>query len=263
MAWEDILRTMMKEGGIEKNNSCADGVINDVISGLTARKYLKCSKAEFESLVEQGLIQAHRDEFKRWKVSKRSVLDYLQRSQSSDETRLIVNENHYNEVIQRICSAKTSIKIMTANFKRFRLKPTDKQGSNYNDGTPFIEYLIGKSVQGVSVQIICSKPSESFSEEWEKYYHQNGDPELFEYMYCIRNHVKAVIIDNKYAYIGSANVTPAGLGQGLFSPGNYEAGIMTENVELVSAINNFFSSIWDESRCPNCHRYNQCKLTTI
>ena len=144
---------------------------SDLISGVTARKYLKCGKAEFESLVEQGIIEAYRDEYRRWRVSKQSILNYLHRSQSSHVTRLIVNENHYEEVIQRICSAESSIKIMTANFKRFRLKPTVDQGRNYNDGTPFIEYLMQKAVQGVSVQILCSMPSQSFTEEWEEYYH--------------------------------------------------------------------------------------------
>ena len=33
-----------------------------LISGLTARKYLDCSKSKFEKLVEEGVIQAHRDE---------------------------------------------------------------------------------------------------------------------------------------------------------------------------------------------------------
>lgn len=41
-----------------------------LISGLTARKYLKCTKTEFEKLVEQGIIQAHRDEEMRWRLSK-------------------------------------------------------------------------------------------------------------------------------------------------------------------------------------------------
>ena len=39
-----------------------------LICGHTARKYLKCSKAEFENLVNQGHIQAYRDEYMRWKV---------------------------------------------------------------------------------------------------------------------------------------------------------------------------------------------------
>ena len=40
-----------------------------LICGRTAREYLGCTKAEFESLVDHGLIQAYRDEYMRWKVS--------------------------------------------------------------------------------------------------------------------------------------------------------------------------------------------------
>ena len=229
-----------------------------LICGHTARKYLGCSKAEFEILVNKGLIQACRDDYGRWRVSKESVLNYAARSHSSSETRLIINENHYHEVIERICAAKSSIKIMTANFRRFNLKPTDSQGDHYKDGTPFIKYLMAKAVQGVSVQIICSEPSSTFSEEWKDYYRQMMNPKLFEYKYCDRNHAKVVIIDDKLAYVGSANVTPAGLGQGIFTPGNFEAGMITENQELVSSVNTLFSSIWDNNRCKGCHRAAKC-----
>ena len=51
-----------------------------LICGHTARKYLGCSKAEFESLVEQGFIQACRDDYGRWRVSKQSILNYTARS---------------------------------------------------------------------------------------------------------------------------------------------------------------------------------------
>ena len=229
-----------------------------LISGYTARKYLNCSKAEFESLVKQGLIQAYRDEIDRWRVSKKTVLDYMKHSLTSHETRFIVNENHYQEVIEQICVAKKSVKIMTANFKRFRLKPTDNQGKDYNDGTPFIKILMEKAVQGVSVQIICSNPSPSFTEEWQEYYRQMDEPDHFEYMFCDRNHAKVVVIDDKVGYVGSANVTPAGLGQGIFTPGNFEAGILTKNQEVITSVKDFFSMIWDEKWCINCHRAEKC-----
>lgn len=250
------------------------------ISRLTATKYLKCSNAKFESLVKEGVIQAHRDEKMRWRVSKESVLKLIdqpsisnslthkskksahrlvKRPLSTTETLLIINENHYQEVLQRICTAKSSIKIMTASFKRFNLKPTDNQGDTYFSGTPFIKYLMAKAVQGVSVQIICSMPSSSFSDEWKEYYRQMMKPGLFDYMHCERNHAKIFIIDDKFAYVGSANVTPAGLGQGIFTPGNIEAGILTENPEIVSSVKDLFSMIWERKFCNNCHRTKECK----
>ena len=252
---EEDDKQMSKTKTSEVNKQESNGKL---ICGHTARKYLNCNKAEFKVLVDQGVIQAYRDENNRWKVSKESVLNYAKQSQITNGTRLIINENHYLEVIQRICSAKSSIKIMTANFRRFNLKPTDSQGDHYKDGTPFIKYLMAKAVQGVSVQIICSEPSSTFSEEWKEYYRQMMNPKLFEYKYCDRNHAKVVIIDDKLAYVGSANVTPAGLGQGIFTPGNFEAGLITENPDLVSSVNTLFSSIWDNNYCKRCHRADKC-----
>lgn len=181
-----------------------------------------------------------------------------EKNAASAGTQLILNEDHYHAVIDKICAAKSSIRLMTANFKRFKLKPTDKQGINYNNGTPFIKYLMAKAVQGVSVQIICSRPSPSFMEEWKEYYQQMGKPELFDYKFCERNHAKVVIIDDTLAYFGSANVTPAGLGQGIFTPGNFEAGILTEEPALVSSVIKLFTKIWDGDYCERCHRAKDC-----
>lgn len=231
----------------------------DYISGLTARKYLKCNKTEFENLVRQGIIQAYRDEEMRWRVSKESVANFINHSLSSNEVRLIVNNKHYEEVIQRICLAKSSIKILTGDFKRFRLKPSGRQGENYNDGTPFIKSLIEKAENGVSVQILCSRPSKYFAEELDNYYQQMESTDNFEYVYCIRNHAKVIIVDDEIAYVGSANVTPAGLGQGLISPGNFEAGILTNNSELITSIIEYFTMVWDANSCKDCHRADQCE----
>lgn len=230
-----------------------------LISGYTARKYLKCSKVEFEKLVKRGVIQAFRDEANRWRVSKESVLNYMKPSLPSKGTYLIINENHYQEVIQRVCDASASIKIMTGDFKRFNLKPTAKQGKNYKDGTPFVKYLMEKAVQGILVQIICSEPTKLFMDEKDEYYEQMNQPELFEFKRCIRNHTKAIIIDDKLAYIGSANITPAGIGQGIFTPGNFEAGILTDAPSVVTSIMELFSKIWAGSYCADCHRAEKCQ----
>jgi phosphatidylserine/phosphatidylglycerophosphate/cardiolipin synthase-like enzyme len=146
---------------------------------------------------------------------------------------------------------------MTGDFKRFKLKPTAKQGKNYNDGTPFIKYLMGKANQGIPVHIICSRPSNSFMIEYEEFYEQMK-PKCFKMFNCLRNHAKIVIIDDKLAYVGSANVTPAGLGEGVMSPGNFEAGFMTDNPDYISSLRTLFSEIMNGTYCDNCHLANKC-----
>ena len=224
------------------------------ISGLMARKYLQCSKAKFEKLVEQGVIQGHRDEEMRWKVSKKSVLDYIHVSPSASGTNLITNEEHYKEIILRLSTAKSSIKMMTADFNLFRLRPTDQQGKK-KVGIPCITHLINKAKEGVNVQIILAEPSANVDEELKEYSRQMKSYP-FATRQCIRNHAKVVIIDDKIAYIGSANATRAGLGQ--FDPGNFEAGILTDDPKLISSATALFTRIWDRNYCDGCHRADKC-----
>lgn len=246
------------------------------VSKLTGR-----SNSEILNLAKTGVLPTHRTRRGHYRYNVDAVEEYFSiqinkpkevvekpvakivkektKPTVSDETRLITNENHYQEVIQRICSASSSIRIMTADFKRFNLKPTGKQGKGYKNGTPFIKYLMTKAIQGVSVQLICSDPSKSFDDERKEYYRQMS-PKLFEYRKCIKNHAKVVIIDDFYAYIGSANVTPAGIGQGIFTPGNFEAGILTRDKDIVSAVKSLFSVVWEGKNCPNCHREHDCYL---
>lgn len=224
------------------------------LAGLTG-----CLDDEIRELAKKGVLPAHKTRKGHWRfnvdaaekffgiqinkpevVLEEATADNLSKCPSG--TRLITNKEHYDEVVKRICEAKSSVKIMTANFKRFRLKPTAIQGKNYTDGTPFIGYLMKKAVKGVSVQIICSKPSKTFTEEYQEYYHQMGKPKLFEYKIREGNHAKIYIVDDKIAYIGSANVTKAGIRQ--LEDANYEAGILTDNPELVSSILDFFLMAW-------------------
>lgn len=240
------------------------------------------SHEEIRSLAQNGVLPAHKARRGHWRLNVEDVEKYfgiqinkpeeevektkplehaepIATIRHPQETRLVINDKHYEEVIERICDARKSIKIMTANIKRFNLKPTDCQGKGYDNGTPFVKYLMTKAVQGVSVQVVCSMPSLNFSSEWREYYKQMGEPKLFEYKFCDRNHAKVVIIDDQLVYVGSANVTPAGIGQGIFTPGNFEAGIITENQDMIASANALFSMAWNPKCHINCHRKKKCQ----
>jgi phosphatidylserine/phosphatidylglycerophosphate/cardiolipin synthase-like enzyme len=79
-----------------------------------------------------------------------------------------------------------------------------------------------------------------------------------ERILCPRVHFKSIVVDGKFAYCGSANLTGAGIGAKSDSRRNFEAGFITEDKDLINAIMDQFDSIWMGSRCPTCHRKEFC-----
>ena len=65
-------------------------------------------------------------------------------------------------------------------------------------------------------------------------------------------------MDLETAYIGSANLTGAGMG--IKSPGrrNFEAGILTDDVALVDAAIEEFDCVWRGGHCGGCGRREFC-----
>lgn len=230
---------------------------------LTGRSY-----DEIISLVKSGELPSHRNRRGHFRLNVDAVEEYfdIQINKPNEEeekidvlpasgTRLIV-DNFYPEVIKRICEARLSIKIMTGDFKHLNLRPTDSQVENAEENMPFIKYLLKKSLEGVNVQIICAFPSIKFKEELDECF--NMDTRNFSTYFCIRNHAKLAIVDGKWAYLGSANFTKAGLGQPIFSKGNFEAGIITDDPEMVSSLDDWFSKIRKGEYCESCHRKENC-----
>ena len=66
------------------------------------------------------------------------------------------------------------------------------------------------------------------------------------------------MFDLKTAYIGSANLTGAGLGMKGENTRNFEAGILTSDKELVKATIDQFDTVWMGSFCKNCRRKEFC-----
>lgn len=116
-----------------------------------------------------------------------------------------------------------------------------------------LAYLIKK---GKEVRLIHAKePGPNFREDFDHY------PVLFtglERLLCPRVHFKIIIFDLTMAYIGSANLTGAGLGMKSARTRNFEAGMLTDEPELVDAAINQFDSVWAGFKCKDCGRKDFC-----
>ncbi|WP_302029247.1 phospholipase D family protein [uncultured Muribaculum sp.] len=110
--------------------------------------------------------------------------------------------------------------------------------------------------QGVEIRLIHAKePGQAFREDFDRY------PILskgLERMLCLRVHFKILIFDFTTAYIGSANLTGAGIGMKSSNRRNFEAGILTDDPALIDAAMEQFDSVWRGSHCTRCGRRQYC-----
>ena len=77
---------------------------------------------------------------------------------------------------------------------------------------------------------------------------------------CPRLHAKAVVIDARRMYLGSANLTGAGLGAKADGRRNFEMGIWTESPALIDAVLGEFNALWKGHRCESCKRKDVCPV---
>ncbi len=161
-------------------------------------------------------------------------------------TSYISNEEHYTRVIKRMAGVKRVLWIGTAD-----LKDVYMQG-----GRPLLGLLAELLERGVNVRLIHAKePGANFREDFDRY------PALIntlERMLCPRVHFKLIIFDLAAAYIGSANLTGAGLGAKNVRRRNFEAGILTTEKQLVDAAVSQFDSLWMGQPCKLCARKSYC-----
>ncbi|KWW26049.1 MAG: phospholipase D/transphosphatidylase [bacterium F082] len=163
--------------------------------------------------------------------------------------KLITDSAHYTEVLARVPKVKRSLWIGTADIKDLYVKV----GSQTK---PFLAVLAGLIKKGIEVRLIHAKePGPAFREDFDKY------PALFdglERVLCPRVHFKILVFDGQAAYIGSANLTGAGIGMKGDGTRNFEAGILTDNPELVEQAMNQFDEVWMGKHCKACKRKAFC-----
>ena len=163
--------------------------------------------------------------------------------------RYIADTAHYNEVLSRVARIRHSLWIGTADIKDLYVKVGT--GSK-----PFLAVLDILVRRGVGVWVGAAKGARP---------HIRGgfgpDPPLgggCEHRGGGGIHFKILIFDCEVAYIGSANLTGAGIGMKRDGKRNFEAGILTDEPGLVDAAADHFNSVWTGAHCPACLRKSYC-----
>ena len=163
--------------------------------------------------------------------------------------RYIRDEAHYSEVLLRVREVKSTLWIGTSDLKDVFVMRGKK-------ARPFLGELADLIQRGVNVRLIHAKePGPNFRADFDRY------PVLvegLERVLCPRVHFKLLVFDLREAYIGSANLTGAGIGMKSDGKRNFEAGLWTNDPALVSAAAAQFDSVWMGAPCGTCRRNAFC-----
>lgn len=165
-------------------------------------------------------------------------------------TTYIADTEHYSEVVARMCKARRLLWIATADLKDLYVI----QGKG--DAVPFLQILRDLLKRGVEVRLLHAKePGTAFREDFDKY------PLLWkrlERRLCPRVHMKIIAIDSEIVYIGSANMTGAGMGMKGENNRNFEAGILSDELGFIDSAMGQFDKVWEGTFCRKCGRKDYC-----
>jgi len=164
--------------------------------------------------------------------------------------QFVTDTEIYKEVIsQRIPAARKFVWMATSDLKDMYVE----KGSRV---VPFLKVLSGLVDKQVEIRLLHAKePGKAFREDFDAYPNLIGG---MERILCPRVHLKTVIVDGGFAYVGSANLTGAGMGMKSKTRRNFEAGIITDENAIVDGAMQQFDDIWRGEHCRKCQRKEFC-----
>lgn len=176
-------------------------------------------------------------------------------SLSTVRAGLVWGSEHYDEVVRRVLGAKTSVWIATANLKELRVEPHGRRGGRYHSVLAELDRLASA---GVELRILhAGVPSGPFRSEFDRW------PRLVRgglaLRQCPRVHLKTVVVDGAWMYLGSANWTGAGLGAKAEDRRNFELGLATGDERWIDEVQQRFEEIWRGRHCGRCRVRSSCE----
>jgi phosphatidylserine/phosphatidylglycerophosphate/cardiolipin synthase-like enzyme len=179
-------------------------------------------------------------------------LPTYKRTQPSGAVELIINEDHFDRVVRNgICTAKISLDIATADFKAMLVPQRGVRRAE-----SIVSVLRKLAQRGVEIRLLhAGTPSAPALRELKQ-----SLPIGLTIRRCPRLHAKAVIVDCRAMYLGSANLTGAGLGAKGDEKRNFEMGVWTESSSLIDGVLEQFNTLWEGRRCTTCKRKDVCPV---
>jgi phosphatidylserine/phosphatidylglycerophosphate/cardiolipin synthase-like enzyme len=173
--------------------------------------------------------------------------------------RLVAGRGHYESVVRSVLGAKVSVWIATANLKEMLVEDDgahmSRRRRSYRSVLAVFDELAGR---GVELRILhAALPSGPFRDAFDAH------PRLVRgglaMRLCPRVHLKAVIVDGRLLYLGSANWTGAGLGAKADRNRNFELGLVTEDEVLLDQVQAIYEHLWTGGECARCGRRDVCE----
>ncbi|MCH7226140.1 phospholipase D-like domain-containing protein [Haloferula sp. A504] len=165
---------------------------------------------------------------------------------------LLLNEEIHSRVIEEMVpGARRFVWIVTADIK-------DLHVVRGRRSVPLLAVLADLVESGVAVRLIHAKePGPRFREDFDRF-PVLVESDLFERALCPRVHTKAVIVDGTQVFVGSPNLTGAGMGAKHPDRRNFEAGFISDERADVRRMMNWADELFLGDFCGNCRLRDRC-----
>ena len=172
--------------------------------------------------------------------------------------RWVEDAAHYDVIVDALARASVSLWIATANLKDMRLEaPIGSVARARRRYVSVVERFAELRGRGVELRVLHGgPPSRPFRESLAE--RPQLSPSRDWLRQCPRVHLKIIAVDGTDLYLGSANLTGAGMGAKGAGRRNFEIGVGTTDHVLIDAAQRRFDAIWSGRECAACRLRAEC-----
>ncbi|MBN2361874.1 MAG: phospholipase D family protein [Deltaproteobacteria bacterium] len=160
--------------------------------------------------------------------------------------------------MEAIAEARVSVWIASANVKDLQLEaPRGTRARARDRYLSILDQFETLQQRGVELRLLHGGPlSRPFLQELRR--HRSLQRHGLAIRHCPRVHFKVIAVDGGLLYLGSANLTGAGLGAKHQGRRNFEAGILTRDERWLDEMQAAYEAVWSGRECAACKMRHLC-----